>query len=248
MIKIDKSLVKVPNILASTNPASKGVLATEILITTYDQGKRIFEFDANIYGNAEVKQTLKRIQHDKCCFCESKISHIAYGDVEHFRPKGGYQNALGKPLIQPGYYWLAYNFGNLLLACQICNQKYKRNFFPLLDESKRVKSHHDQGNLHLEDQLIIDPNKDNPEDHIYFDQEIPKSKDLKGELTIQRLGLDRDELNDYRLGWLRHIRSTARHAADGDLESLELLIEAASAKSVFSLMVRSNFPFLAEYL
>lgn len=248
MVKIDKSLSKVPGILDSMDPTSKGVLATQALTAAYDQGERNFKFDSNIYGNAEVKQTLKKVQHDKCCFCESKISHITYGDVEHFRPKGGYQSTLDKPLTQPGYYWLAYHFGNLLLACQICNQKYKRNLFPLLDESKRVKSHHDHDNLHLENQLIIDPGKDNPEDHIYFDQEIPKSKDLKGELTIQRLGLDRKELNDYRLDWLRHIRSTARHAAKGDLESLELLIEAARAKSVFSLMVRSNFPFLIEYL
>lgn len=248
MIKIDKSLSNVPGILDSTNPASKGVLATQALTAEYDQGQRNFKFDANVYGDSEVKQTLKRIQHDKCCFCESKISHIAYGDVEHFRPKGGYQTASDKPLTQPGYYWLAYNFDNLLLACQICNQKFKRNFFPLIDESKRVKSHHDHGNLHLEDQLIIDPGKDNPEDHIYFDQEIPKARSLKGELTIHRLGLDRGELNDHRLDWLKVISDIARHAAQGDSESLNLLIDSATTKSPFSLMVRSNFPFLIDYL
>ena len=58
-------------------------------------------------------------------FCESKVSHIAYGDVEHFRPKAGYRQRPEDPLVQPGYYWLAYEWSNLLFCCQLCNQRFK---------------------------------------------------------------------------------------------------------------------------
>ena len=246
MIKIEKSKATVPSILDKTNSKSKGNIATQMVKAEYDAGKRTFDFDSNIYGHADVKQTLIQLQYGKCCFCESFVRHIAHGDVEHFRPKAGYLDSTTTTLLRPGYYWLAYDFENLFLSCQVCNQTYKRNFFPLADDSKRIDSHHNHTDLHLEEPLIVDPAKDNPEEHIYFDQEIPKSKDLKGELTIKRLGLDRDELNEYRLKWLKNLQDIARHAAQGDEVSLELLKEAAQSKSVFSLMVRSNFPFLQE--
>ena len=54
-----------------------------------------------------VKDALREAQHGKCAFCESKISHIAHGDVEHFRPKAGYRQNPEDPLVQPGYYWLS---------------------------------------------------------------------------------------------------------------------------------------------
>ncbi|AEE49400.1 hypothetical protein [Haliscomenobacter hydrossis] len=246
MIKIDKSTISTPKILDQKNPQSKGSLATQALNADHEKGVRTFTFDSAIYGHASVKEALISVQNKKCCFCESFVRHIAHGDVEHFRPKGGYQIDPDASLITPGYYWLAYDFENLYFSCQICNQKYKRNFFPLTDDSKRIKSHHHFTNLHLEEPLIIDPANDNPEDHIYFDQEIPKAKDKKGELTILRLGLDRDDLNEYRLKWLQLIRDIARHAAKGDLISLNLLQEAAEPQSELSLMVRSNFPFLSK--
>jgi hypothetical protein len=49
-------------------------------------------------------------------------------------------------LEQPGYFWLAYVWANLFLACQLCNQSFKKNLFPLADPAKRARSHlHDLG-------------------------------------------------------------------------------------------------------
>jgi len=56
----------------------------------YNSGALKFKFDRDIYAHEDVKAALKAMQHDKCAFCESKVSHIAYGDVEHYRPKGGF--------------------------------------------------------------------------------------------------------------------------------------------------------------
>jgi hypothetical protein len=65
-----------------------------------------------------AKDQLKRESDGKCGYCEGKASHVAHGDVEHFRPK-------------TIYWWLAYCYDNYVFACQICNQSFKGSNFPL---------------------------------------------------------------------------------------------------------------------
>jgi uncharacterized protein (TIGR02646 family) len=106
----------------------------------YDAGKRSFVFDAAIYGHNTVKNALIAAQHGKCCFCERKTGND--GDVEHLRPKSGWRQTAGGRLNRPGY-WLAYRWDNLFLSCSACNQRHKRDLFPLVDAAKRAKIHAD---------------------------------------------------------------------------------------------------------
>ena len=39
------------------------------------------------YKHPKNKEVLKNASHDKCMYCESKISHTYPGDVEHIKPK-----------------------------------------------------------------------------------------------------------------------------------------------------------------
>lgn len=77
MIRIrKKETALIPEILKT-----KGLVAINSLNDRYNKGERAFEskdFDSNIYGHDEVKKSLIEIQDYKCCFCESKIGHIAY--------------------------------------------------------------------------------------------------------------------------------------------------------------------------
>jgi hypothetical protein len=176
--------------------------------SAYKSGKKKFDFDKEIYGHKTVKDALKKSQHDKCFLCESKVTHISYGDVEHFRPKAGYRQNDGDKLGKPGYYWLAYEWSNLFFVCQLCNQRFKKNFFPLIDSTKRVKSHHED--INQEEPLFInpcDPNQ-NPEDFISFRAEIPYAinNDAKGKATIKYAGLDRVELNEKRKHYYEQLR------------------------------------------
>ena len=91
----------------------------------YLAGNKTFEFDRSLYAAKSVKKALVKAQHEKCCFCESKVTDVAYGDVEHFRPKAGYRQTGTDPLGRPGYYWLAYVWENLFFSCQLCNQRFK---------------------------------------------------------------------------------------------------------------------------
>jgi len=63
--------------------------------------------DYNHRGN---KDALRKAGFDKCMYCESKISHIDYGHIEHIKPK-----ADGK------YPELKYEWSNLGYCCAKCN-------------------------------------------------------------------------------------------------------------------------------
>lgn len=205
----------IPVVKPVTAPArlrNQGAVATAALIAAYDEsperyrtGERNFEFDSSIYGHRTVKSALRRAQHDKCCFCESNLVAVSYGDVEHYRPKGGYYQTADDELGKPGYYWLAYEWSNLFFSCQICNQQFKKNFFPLADASRRATSHHDL--IDAEETLLISPSETAIGEHIGFRNEFAFAIDdsVRALTTIESVGLNRAELAERRLDRLKGI-------------------------------------------
>jgi len=73
-------------------------------------------FQAAFWKTAKVQ--LIEESGGKCAYCEANTDVVAHGDVEHYRPKSI-------------YWWLAYTYDNYLYACQICNQSYKGDHFPV---------------------------------------------------------------------------------------------------------------------
>lgn len=239
MIKIDKTGIVVPAILSAA-----GITETNLNSTAYTAGKRKFTIKKTIYGHLTVKDTLVTLQKDKCCFCERKVSAGEPGHIEHYRPKGGYKKDDKSKLVKPGYYWLAYNFENPFFSCNRCKTSYKKNYFPLADERKRVTNH--TGNILNEDPLIISP-ADEPNPHLIFDNEFikPNNKSRKGKETIKRTGLNRKPLAEDRLLFLKPLKIVAKVARGIGQESQEardLFIELGKSKSPFSYMVVCNFP------
>jgi uncharacterized protein (TIGR02646 family) len=172
----------------------------------YRSGTRTFTFADSIYAADEVKDALRKAQKSKCAFCESLFTHIEYGDIEHFRPKGGYkQHESEKNLKYPGYYWLAYEWSNLFYSCQLCNQRFKRNLFPLRDNRSRAKPH--KRDVSKEKPLLIDPAQD-PSAYIGFRDEYAFAVKgcREGATTIDVLGLNREELAEYRRKRLQDLR------------------------------------------
>jgi uncharacterized protein (TIGR02646 family) len=204
MIKINRPVV-VPLKLSGD-----GYNANEANKLLYDADKKKYDAEGfsilnAIYGDPSVKSSLKAAQHQKCCYCERDQSE-EHGAVEHYRPKKGYKQSRGRKEIKPGYYWLGYEWSNLLFTCAYCNSaKHKGSLFPLKDESKRAKSHHD--NISLEDPMLIDPANTDPIDHIFFEKEIIKGKTDYGWETINICGLDRETLNTKRKALIDHINA-----------------------------------------
>lgn len=76
------------------------------------------EWDGILGDWKKMKPFLQLDSFDKCGYCEAPTAGVAWGDVEHFRPKSI-------------YWWLAVCVDNYVYACQICNQKYKSDDFPI---------------------------------------------------------------------------------------------------------------------
>jgi len=217
MIQIDKSN-NIPAVLlnegaAETQKNCNVYNSNPSQYTSQKNSKKLkkFDFDSKIYGHPDVKAQLKNEQRNKCCYCEAIFDANSYGDVEHFRPKAAYKS--GRKLIYPAYYWLAYDWNNLMFSCQICNQKFKGNEFPVLDENTRVKNHLDTNLISNEKPTLINPVEEDPEHFIYFNAEIPKPKNnlspderIRATETIRIFGIDRKELNRDRLEYLNYLK------------------------------------------
>ncbi|MDR0864316.1 MAG: hypothetical protein LBO74_05210 [Candidatus Symbiothrix sp.] len=263
MIKIHKSS-NIPSVLTT-----KGSVETANLINAYHTNpSHPFSFDQSIYGHSTVKKQLIKEQHEKCCFCEAKFLDNSFGDVEHFRPKAAYKKRGASQLTYPGYYWLAYDWNNLMFSCEKCNRSYKKNEFPLNDETTR-KFHHAHPNpLEKEDRLLINPIEEDPSHFITFKEEVPIAinNNLKGQTSIEVYGLER--LDNSRLEHLFYLKSILPYANIDEANSVDvneaakylkistddvvdliknakaLFNSAAKDSAKFALCVRCKFPYL----
>jgi uncharacterized protein (TIGR02646 family) len=148
--------------------------------------------------------------HGKCAYCELRLAAgQRFGDVEHFRPKGRVTDIDGKLVFSTqqkhsGYFWLAYNWRNLLPSCLACNRpgtgpegltSGKWDRFPTLDKFWSDTA----WGVRREKPLLLNPWLDDPEEHLIFDDTgVVGFRTRRGEVTIDVLGLNRDALIDDR--------------------------------------------------
>lgn len=146
---------------------------------------------------------LEILYYKKCAYCEQKYLSTSDTWVEHYRPKA-----------KEHYYWLAYEWSNLLPTCTKCNRK-KRTQFPLLSEENRVKApllnNHrldkekckaDSSELLNESALVLHPEIDEPEMFLSFKIDenkegveiCEKDNSNKGKKTIEVCDLNRVDL------------------------------------------------------
>lgn len=215
----------------------------------YATHKGVFAFDGSVYGCTTVRDSLKAAQHRKCCFCESRVEHVGLGEIEHFRPKAAWRQASGSKLMRPGYYWLAYDWDNLLWSCKTCNGRHKLNTFPVEDPTTRDCP--GRSIVH-EVPLLIDPTVVEPRDHIRFELERAYALTPMGQTTIDVLQLNREPLLDERrikrneiVFAQNSVEKSARLKEAPGVEELKTLAEAASPASPYSSMAQDLLAHLA---
>lgn len=164
--------------------------------------------------------------YGKCAYCEAPIRDYQHGDVEHFRPKAGVTDengqpvylldgegqakidANGEPLKHPGYYWLAYEWTNLLPTCVKCNQADVRQGRRIGKHSRfPVEGRHAQRpeEVAQERPLLINPlsdqEADDPSHHLVVDTKtgLMGHRTSRGQACLDIFGLNlRDQLVDDR--------------------------------------------------
>jgi uncharacterized protein (TIGR02646 family) len=140
--------------------------------------------------------------HGRCGYCECPVKDFQHGDVEHFRPKAMTTNEKDEVILDhPGYHWLAYDWQNLLISCQKCNQLSKRgkygkgNRFPVLEDHACTPEA-----IAHEKPLLINPTSELPEDlpskHLAINPDGSlRGLSDRGKMCIQVFGLNlRDQL------------------------------------------------------
>ena len=236
MIRIDKG--DAPDVLKTT-----GVDAAQALCDAYDADEKL-SIKASIYGHQDVRDSLEASHHRKCAFCEVVIPKpYAVSHVEHWRPKGSVKQENGDATVVPGYYWLAYDWDNLLLACRFCNSSNKGIQFPLLDPASRVSNHHQD--LADEDPQLLKPDAEDPRDHIEFVDELPRGVTDRGRTTVRVLGLDRLEHRprDQLLTDLRDIRTFVIRNNEDQHPEIRILV--GTQRILYERSVLNSSPFSA---
>lgn len=170
---------------------------------------------ANKYRHPQVKQALDTMFHGKCAYCESKIKHVSYPHIEHYRPKSKYPH-------------LTFEWTNLLLGCGICNSaEFKGDNFPEAEEGGPY----------------IDPCVDDPDEHFDFLYD-PNAKltsvygkTERGRKTEGDLGLNRQELRTQRSIQVTRLAFVALHALT-DPKARALLEEAKRSDAEYAAFAR----------
>lgn len=211
----------------------------------FQNGTKTFDFDRDVYAHPSVKRTLLRMQHAKCAFCEARPLHVSDGDVEHYRPKAAVRQGETDPLQRPGYYWLAYDWENLLFACERCNRRHKKSQFPLHDAAVRARRHTDD--VSREQPLFVDPAREDPALLIGFRGHVPFARggDVRARATLKALGLRRFHLNRDReehleMLWAVYAIATLPAAPAAERRRAEDLLRRMTApEAEYSLMSRT---------
>lgn len=179
MISIQKS----PNPPESLNlenirPALESIIQNQAYDKKYDKHYK------------SVKTDLLTLYHNKCAYCEEKVEEL---HVEHFRPK-------------KTYYWLAFSWDNLILACPTCNKKKGTKFDTVHEQvtyqegdielvHRLSQSYH-----HSEANKLIHPElEENVESLLTFGKDgSVSSEDERMQYTIDTCKLNREYLQRNR--------------------------------------------------
>ena len=83
---------------------------TKVVVEAFQRERKLPSSDKRKYNHPEIKGALLRETCGKCAYCESKLKHITYGDIEHIVPKSKDPEKL--------FLWK-----NLTIACDVCNTR-----------------------------------------------------------------------------------------------------------------------------
>jgi uncharacterized protein (TIGR02646 family) len=190
MIKVKKDFKNIPYSLKDENAEKK----IEKILLYPGLAKKAFK------PQEDVKERLRIIYNNKCAYCESQLSL----EVEHYRPKGGLSGVKN----HKGYYWVTFEWSNLLYVCSECNRA-KQHRFPIADDGVRIylpQSDRRQWDVksksfRAEKPFLLNPEIDSPEEYLEFlvnGRIKAKNGSMRGKKTIEICKLNRKPLRLYR--------------------------------------------------
>lgn len=231
MIKIIKDLAAVPQSLIPAFADLFPALQRVPTLTRNTHKKRMEIIDEEVYKDEDkyntiykrddIKIALNNIYKSKCAYCEMKVEQ---SHIEHYRPK-------------KVYYWLAFSWDNLIMACPTCNENKGVNFEL---EGDAVEYDNTEANLRniniksadydlVEQPKMVNPETTDPLGEITFTRNgLIESENTRFAYTIEKCKIDRKWLNDERKHLLevyeRDIRSALIENEDPNEQEKEIKI------------------------
>ncbi|WP_411553352.1 HNH endonuclease [Paenibacillus lautus] len=92
---------------------------TKDLLDYVNRGEKIPDSIGGRYRHANIKDALLVETYNKCVYCESKVTHISHGDIEHIVPKSVFREK-------------TFTWENLTIGCTKCNQNKLAYYDPAL--------------------------------------------------------------------------------------------------------------------
>lgn len=149
------------------------------------------------YNHPQIKKALEKETHGKCAYCESKIKHVAYGDIEHILPKN--KNARPELYVE---------WNNLTLACEQCNRAGK-------------------GTYYVPNLPLVNPYTDIPGDYLkdFGPLIMPLPGNDRGIATERVVKLNRGSLVEQRIERIKSIETLLQRWAKETNPTLKKLLE-----------------------
>lgn len=203
--------------------------ARDKLIKNWKETGEISNLNSNVWQDFKII-FLNDLFDEKCAYCEGQPTAHFTLHVEHYRPKKGVTERIEEDdpikresIEHPGYFWLAYEWYNLILSCPDCNTKHRSH--PLDDseshpgklnefrvQGRRIQKPSEnpeswQNELKEEKPILLHPYDEDedadPAKHITFEANgvpYPVGGSQRGRETIEVCNLDRHRLVKDRLG------------------------------------------------
>jgi uncharacterized protein (TIGR02646 family) len=204
MVSVNKNLNDLPlSLRESRCTDSLTQIISEGNVSSIDEAIYKGKYNTNSEGFGDVQQQLKDLYHNKCAYCES---YTYKPRIEHYRPKGRVSDynfqtrKFQKVRNHNGYYWLCYEWTNLVPSCHFCNsvENGKSDRFPIMPTSQRAFLPSDS--ITNEQPYLLQPEIDNPENYLGFQFNIGEVQIIgldttnRGEITILVCNLNRGDL------------------------------------------------------
>lgn len=188
---------------------------TNELMEKINNGEEIPKSLKERYRHSQIKDAVVEETSGKCCYCESNVSHVYPGDIEHIKPKSIFPN-------------LTFDWDNLTFVCSKCNNK-KRDYYSLNGGVNIINPYIENPLSHL----------------YSFGPMIMHINNSKvGEFTWKKLDLNRMPLIEKRKEKIESIQTLIdKYNRENDEALKELLkqelLEYAEQNSEFSMTVKN---------
>lgn len=171
--------------------------------------QRSYDFEAaGLFAEATVVGELGRIAAERCMFCSRPAGEAL--QPHRFRPP---QDAVAGDgsTSRRHYWWLAYEWQNVYLACSDCHFA-QGSKFPVANKRVRVGA---KNRLNERERpLLVDPFEDDPEEiFVYLDSGEVVATDGRGQVTIETFDLNRPALRGERQSVFSGMRGEIREAS-----------------------------------